>query len=163
MNKQEKYANLADFGKELLNSNGYKDGLSLIATYATSIISAERCSIFVYDKQTGELWTTLADGIERIVIDMDKGVVGRSLQTNQLIIENNVESSQYFLAEIDENSGFKTKNIIVCPIVNKDKKAVGALELLNKESDFNDEDAKFMQFFSNFISTYIDLVERDND
>jgi GAF domain-containing protein len=157
---QTTYANLADFGKKLLNSTGLEEGLPLIATYSCDIIKAERCSIFVYDTQTNELWTTLADGIDRIVIDIDKGIVGRSIRTQQLIIENEVSTSRYFLGDIDENSGFRTKNLIVTPIFNQDKKVIGALELLNKEGGFGIEDERFMRFFANFISTFIDLSIR---
>jgi GAF domain-containing protein len=154
------YANLADFGKKLLNSTGLEEGLPLIASYACQTTKSERCSIFVYDKQSGELWTTLADGIERIVIEEGKGIVGRAIETKQLIIENDVSKSHYFLDDIDKKSGFTTKNIIVAPIFNEDNKVIGALELLNKETDFDEEDKKFMRFFTRFISTFIDLAPR---
>jgi GAF domain-containing protein len=154
------YTDLASFGKKLLDTTGLEKGLPLIVSYTCQIIKAERCSIFVYDKKTGELWTTLADGIERIVIDADKGIVGRSLQTKQLIVENDVSKSQYFLGDIDKKSGFITKNLIVTPIFNEDKKVIGALELLNKEGGFTKEDEKFMRFFANFISSFIDLAPR---
>jgi len=154
------YANLAEFGKKLLNSTGLEEGLPLIATYACHIIKTDRCSIFVYDKDTGELWTTLSDGIERIVIDADKGIVGRAIQTKQLIIENDVSKSQHFLGDVDKSSGFQTKNLIVTPIFNENNKVIGALELLNKSTSFTESDEKFMRFFANFISTFIDLAPR---
>ena len=145
---RETYANLADFGKKLLNSTGLEEGLPLIATYACQLIDAQRCSIFVYDKETGELWTTLADGIERIVIDAGKGIVGRAIETKECIIENDVTQNKYFLGDVDEKSGFVTKNLIVSPIFDERKKVIGALELLNKEGGFDGEDEKFMKFFS---------------
>lgn len=154
------YANLAAFGKKLLHTTGLEEGLPLIANYACNIIAAERCSIFVYDKATGELWTTLADGIERIVIDADKGVVGQALKIRELVVENDVEKSLYFLDTVDKSSGFKTKNLIVAPIFDEKKKIIGALELLNKPEDFTAADAKFMVFFANFISSFIDLARR---
>ena len=154
------YKDLAGFGKKLLSSTGLYEGLPIISKYACQIIQAERCSIFVYDKKTYELWTTLADGIERIVIDASKGIVGRAIETKELIIENNVDKSPYFLGDIDKNSGFTTKNIIVSPIFNEDHKIIGALELLNKENGFDEGDAHFMRFFSNFISTFIDIAPR---
>ena len=159
MNKTS-YADLAAFGKKLLDSTALEKGLPLIAEYSSSILNAERCSIFVYDKKTGELWTTLSEGIERIIIDEKKGIVGRAIQTRSLIIENDVENNPYFLEEIDKESGFQTKNIIVTPIFNEDRRIVGALELLNKTNGFNNDDAEFMIFFANFISSFIDLAPR---
>jgi len=154
------YANLAAFGKKLLNATGLEEGLPLIANYACNIIDAERCSIFVYDKATGELWTTLADGIDRIVIDEYKGIVGYALRKKECVVENNVEENPYFLSDVDKSSGFKTKNLIVAPIFDEKKKIIGALELLNKPEDFTAADAKFMVFFANFISSFIDLARR---
>jgi len=154
------YEDLAVFGKKLLDSTGLEEGLPLIATYSCQLIKAERCSIFVYDKVTSELWTTLADGTERIVIDASKGIVGRAIETKQCIIENDVSKSQYFLGDIDKKSGFVTKNLIVAPIFDERKKVIGALELLNKTEGFDSEDEKFMKFFSNFISSFIDLAPR---
>jgi len=63
----------------------------------------------VYDKDTNELWTTLSDGTERIVIDASKGIVGRAIETKQCIIENNVSKSQYFLGDIDKKVVFNQK------------------------------------------------------
>jgi len=160
MAEQTTYENLADFGKKLLNSTGLEEGLPLIATYSCQLIKAQRCSIFVYDKETTELWTTLADGTERIVIDASKGIVGRAIETKQCIIENDVSRSQYFLADVDKKSGFVTNNLIVSPIFDERKKVIGALELLNKIEGFDGEDEKFMKFFSNFISSFIDLAPR---
>jgi len=160
MAERTKYENLADFGKKLLNSTGLEEGLPLIAIYACAIIKSERCSIFVYDKETSELWTTLADGTERIVIDANKGIVGRAIEIKQCIIENDVSKSQYFLGDIDKKSGFLTRNLIVSPIFDERKKVIGALELLNKSEGFDGEDEKFMKFFSNFISTFIELAPR---
>jgi len=158
--KTDTYANLTTFGKKLLNTTGFEEGLPLIAEYACNIIKTQRCSIFVYDKTTGELWTTLADGIDRIVIDEYKGIVGYALRKKECVIENNVEENPYFLSDVDKGSGFTTQNLIVAPIFDERKKIIGALELLNKESAFTEDDKKFMIFFSSFISSFIDLARR---
>ncbi|NOR58033.1 MAG: GAF domain-containing protein, partial [Sulfurimonas sp.] len=83
------YKKLADFGRDLLNDTSYEKGLPRIAKYAKEVIGAHRCSIFINDIAKGELWTTLADDIERIIIPSDKGLVGHTIRERKPLIENN--------------------------------------------------------------------------
>ncbi len=96
------YTKLAEFGRELLYRKSLADGLPHISKYAKEIIGADRCSIFMYDSQKEELWTTLADGVEKIVVDAHSGLVGETLKVKKPIIENNVYSNTHFLSNIDK-------------------------------------------------------------
>jgi len=157
------YSAIASFGEELLKARTLGDGLPIIGEYAKGIIDAQRYSIFIYDNEKKELWTTLADGIDRIIIDSKKGIVGRALEIEETVIENDIVNSSYFLGDIDQESGFETKNIIATPIFSSKNEVIGILELLNKECGFNDEDKKFMKFFTNFISGFIELAPLSSD
>lgn len=130
--------------------------LSDFVRYASEVIKAERCSVFVYDNKNDELWTTLADGMEQIIIDSGKGIVGEVIKRQERITENNVYSNPNFFKGIDEKSGFKTENIIAVPIFNsKNDEVIGVLELMNKEGGFTEEDESHMDFFAKFISVFI--------
>lgn len=156
--KDSKYAQIADFGRKLLNQNSILEGLPLISKYVKDVIKAQRCSIFIYDNRAEELWTTLADGIEKIVVDSHNGIVGYTLKEKKPLIVNNPYGHEYFLAEVDRDTGYITKNIITAPIFNSKREIMGVLELLNKEEDFTEEDMKFMVFFSHYISGFLELV-----
>lgn len=151
------YSKLVVFGKELLDKNSLTEGLSLISKYAKDVSGAERCSIFMYDADKNELWTTLADGIEKISIPADKGLVGQTIKAAEPVIENEAYSNPNFLSDVDKESGFKTKNIATTPIFNSQKEILGVLQLLNKEDGFKTEDIKFMVFFSHYISGFLEL------
>jgi len=152
------YSKLAEFGRQLLNKKSLVEGLPLISKYVKDVIGAQRCSIFIYDLSDQELWTTLADGVEKIVIDADKGIVGQTIQERKPILENDVYSNPYFMADIDHKTGYKTKNLVTAPIFNSNKDIIGVLELLNKESGFDKEDVKFMIFFAHYISGFLELT-----
>lgn len=152
------YSKLASFGRELLDKTSLTDGLPLISQYAKDVLGAQRCSIFIYDEKENKLWTTLADGVEKIIIPSDKGIVGYTIQTKESIIENDVYANPYFLSDIDKKTGYITKNIGTCPIFNSQKNILGVLQILNKEGDFIAEDVKFMTFFSHYISGFIELI-----
>jgi GAF domain-containing protein len=156
--KETKYSKLAAFGRKLLNQTSLVDGLPLISQYAKEVIEAERCSIFIYDNAAKELWTTIADGIEKIVVDSHSGIVGYTLQEKKPMIVNDPYSHEYFLPEVDRDTGYKTDNIITAPIFNSKREIIGILELLNKKEDFSSEDLKFMVFFAHYVSGFLELT-----
>ena len=152
------YSKLADFGRELLYRKSLVEGLPHISKYAKDIIGADRCSIFIYDEKKHELWTTLADGVEKIIVNSDSGLVGKTLRDKKPIVENNAYSNPEFLSEIDINTGYRTKSIVTAPIFNSSRDIIGVLQLLNKDGGFDSEDSRFMIFFAHYISGFLELV-----
>lgn len=159
MKYAQTYNKLAEFGRKVLEIEVVDEILPYIAKYAKDTIGADRCSIFVYDSSTKQLWTTLADNVERIIIPSDRGLVGYTLATKKGLIENFPYSNEYFYKDVDAETGYITKNIILAPVLGSQGEAVGVLELLNKEGGFDDEDAKFMKFFAHYISGFLELAE----
>ena len=76
---KDKYHELVQFGKNLLNTESLNDGMLYISLNAKSLTGAERCSIFIYDINEDELWTILADESEKIVVPYDLGIVGQTM------------------------------------------------------------------------------------
>jgi len=157
--KETPYLKLTEFAKELLTKRSLEEGMPLIAKYAKDVIGAQRCSIFIYDEVKKELWTTLSDGVDKISVPSDKGLVGYTLKMKKPIITNDAYSHEAFLPEIDEWTGYKTSNIVTAPIFNSTRKIIGVLELLNKENGFSDDDVKFMIFFAHYVSGFLELLE----
>ena len=154
---KETYSKLADFGKELLNKTSLVEGIPLISKYAKEIIGADRCSIFIYNSVKDELWTTMADGIEKIIIPSDKGIVGHTLEVKKPLLVHDAESDPLFLSAIDKNSGYKTNNLVTAPVFNSEREVIGVLQLLNKDAGFDEDDVKFMKFFAHYISGFLEL------
>jgi len=153
-----KYTKLAEFGSKLLSQRSLEDGLPLISKYAKEVTQAKRCSMFIYDSEAGEFWTTLADGVEKIRVDSKKGIVGYTLKEKRALIVNDPYSHEHFLSEVDKETGYRTKNIITAPIFGSNREIIGVLELLNKEGGFESEDLKFVLFFAHYISGFLELA-----
>jgi len=158
MKCKDRYVKLAKFGQILLTKKSIPDGLPHISEYAKEVLDAQRCSIFIYDAKNEELWTTIADGVDKITLPSNKGLVGQTLKEKKCFIENAPYSNQHFLPEVDTQTGFITQNIITAPIFDSAQEVIGVLELLNKDGDFNQEDAKFMTFFAHYISGFLELI-----
>ena len=153
------YHSLANFGRELLDKNSLVEGLPLISKYAKDVIGAQRCSIFIYDDQKKEFWTTISDGVEKIIVAADKGLVGYTLKTKRPVVANDAYAHPQFLSDIDKGTGFTTSSVITAPIFSSTNEVVGVFELLNKEDGFSNDDVKFMVFFAHYISGFIELTD----
>jgi len=158
MTEVQMQAKLIEFAKQILHKKSLPEGLPLISKYSKEMIGADRCSVFIYDEINREFWTTLADGVDKLVISADDGVVGQTMFTKEGIIENDLDMNPNFLYMMDDKTGYKTKNLITAPIFNDNKEIVGVFELLNKENGFNELDLKYMKFFAKTLSNFVELV-----
>ncbi len=153
------YAKLATFGRELMERvSSLEEGLPMIAAYAKEVVGAERCSIFVYSPKTRTLWTTLADGVEKIRIDTTEGVAGRTLRESTAQVVNDPYADPDFLHRVDRTTGYVTRNIASVPIFDSNRRVIGVMELLNKPDGFDTADTRFMTFFTHYISGYMELA-----
>jgi signal transduction protein with GAF and PtsI domain len=148
---------LANFGRELLRYNSVERGIPLISSYAKDLSGAARCSIYIYNHQSKILWTTLSDGVEKIILNEDEGIAGQVVREAKSIIENSPYKNPNFDQKIDRRTGFVTQNIAAIPIFDSSKKVIGVLQLLNKHDGFNDKDIRTMTFFAHYISGYLEL------
>ena len=97
----EIYQRIADFGKRLALLSTVEATLPAIAEEAKAIITAERCSIFMIDRDINMLWTKLSDGIGRIAIGLDSGIVGLCATSENPQISNHPYEDSRFMAKID--------------------------------------------------------------
>ena len=159
MKHKHSYAHIAKFGRELLDLSNINLGLPVIADYAKDVIHADRCSIFIYNPNINILWTTLSDGIEKIILNSDEGIVGETVRRAEPIIVNDPYNDERFYQKVDHKSGYITKDIASVPIFDSNRKVLGVMQLLNSlDGDgFDSDDIKFMVFFAHYISGYLEL------
>ena len=153
----DKYKILSDFSRDLVRIATLDEGLPFISAKAKEIIGADRCSIFILDEDRSELWTTIADGVEKIIVPFDMGLAGHTIRTKKPILENDAYSNSNFLSDIDTQTGYYTKNILTSPIINSDREVIGVFQLLNKVNGFTKEDLEFITFFSHYVSGFLEL------
>ncbi len=60
-------------------------------------------------------------------------MVGRAIETRKSIIANDVRRSKEWFEQTDEQTGFKTQDLLVAPMMVKDR-LIGVIELLNKQN-----------------------------
>lgn len=117
--------------------------LKVIAEETKSVIQADRCSVFLFDKKNNELWSKVALGIEsqEIRFPANKGLAGHVVRTGETINIKDAYNDKRFNKEIDLQTGYKTLTILCMPIKNLNQEIIGAFQVLNKlNGEFSEED-----------------------
>lgn len=117
--------------------------LKVIAEETKAAIQADRCSVFLYDKENEELWSKVALGMEsqEIRFPVNKGLAGHVVKTGETINIKDAYCDDRFNKEIDMQTGYKTKTILCMPIKNLNQQIIGAFQVLNKfDGEFSEED-----------------------
>ena len=125
------------------------------------IIDANRCSIYVHDKNSKTFWTVHTDGISYLEIPENKGIISKVCKTKEIIIDNNAEKECYVIKDSDHR--YITKTILSMPVLGFNKECIGVVQLINKNSDegFNERDIKVLEFVINHFTTFIQLIVYD--
>ena len=98
-------------------------------------ISCERCSFFLNDPGTDELYTRVAQGIRRqetVRLLNNEGIAGAAFLTGQSIIVDDAYADPRFNAAIDRETGYVTKTVLCVPIRTGKGEVIGVAQALNK-------------------------------
>src|SRR5262249_27379589 len=101
-------------------------------TAATSLVSAERASIFLHDPQSNELWTKVALGSREIRVPCSAGIVGHVFQNNETLLVLQPYEDPRFNRDVDRRTGFLTRNLLTVPVKNLERKQIGVLQVVNR-------------------------------
>jgi adenylate cyclase len=110
---------------------------------AASLLQADRASLFLVDRERGELWSKVAQGLEtqEIRFPIDRGISGHVATTGQTLNIADAYAHPLFNPEIDQRTGYHTRTILCAPIRNQRGDTIGVLSAINRrEGTFTDED-----------------------
>jgi transcriptional regulator with GAF, ATPase, and Fis domain len=147
----DKYMALLDISCRLNSEKNFDQLLKLIADEATKHVDAERATIFILDREKGELWAKVALGVsETIRFDSRLGLAGAVLISEKSIIVENAYQSPLFYPSVDSNTGFQTRNILGVPLRSPKQGVIGVFQVLNKrEGKFTTDDEHFVLALAN--------------
>ena len=109
--------------------------IEVIAQETKVALNADRCTVFLYDKENNELWSKVALGMnsKEIRFPANQGLAGHVILTGETLNIPNAYESEYFNPEIDKQTGYHTQSILCMPIRNLEHKIIGVFQILNKE------------------------------
>lgn len=125
---------LVKIGRSITAQTDINVLLKVIAEETKLAIQADRCTVFMYDKNKNEIWSKVALGMDsqEIRFPADKGLAGYVVKTGDSINIADAYNDKRFNPEVDKKTGYKTKTILCMPIKNNNQEIIGAFQVLNK-------------------------------
>lgn len=127
---------LVKIGQAVAAEKDINQLLFTIAEEARDAVQADRCTVFLHDSETDELWSKVALGLgsNEIRFNASQGLAGHVFKTGETINIKDAYSDERFNKEIDLKTGYTTKTILCMPIRNFEQKIIGVFQILNKLS-----------------------------
>jgi adenylate cyclase len=139
-------------------ANRVSDSLSLDVLFprlmqvVSTMLNADRSSLFLYDPESGELYSRVMQGnaIGEVRFPSNLGIAGSVFTRGEAeIISADAYSNSRFNQEVDRRTGYRTRNILCVPIRNKRREVIGVTQVLNKHvGDFDAEDQRLLEGMS---------------
>ncbi len=120
--------------------------IALISQQACALLEADRGTLYLLEKETGELRSSTALGLagKTIRLKLHQGVAGLVAATGQSIVVNDAYADARFSGAVDEATGYRTEQVLCVPIKGRRGEILGVLQLLNKPNGFTPEDQEVL-------------------
>lgn len=132
--------------------------LNLIISYAKDLVGADTGTLYLIDGMRQELYFHITDKetLKEIRLPMDKNsIAGWCASSSEILNIKDVheispEVSYKFNKDIDIKTGYRTKSMLVIPMINHKGQTIGVIQLINKKNEgeiifFNEEDLKILK------------------
>lgn len=134
--KLDRYRKLLSVGKIITSEMSLEALFPLVIEHTNDIMDTEASSIFLFDKQSNELWSLVSTDVGRneIRIPATEGIAGWVFQNRVPALVNHTPDDPRFSASVDTKTGFTTRNVLCVPLVDRHKECVGTIQALNKKT-----------------------------
>ena len=140
--------------------------LARIVAAATQLLDAERSTLFVYDPSKDELWSKVAEGTEQRQIRMpaNAGIAGAAFVSGEVLNIPDAYADRRFNREFDRRSGFRTRNLLNVPVIDRTGEHLGVVQVLNKRGGrFTQTDIRRLKAFSADIAVALENARLFSD
>lgn len=108
--------------------------LAKIMQVAAQILDADRSTVFLHDPKTKTLWSRVGTGLfaGEIRVPDTAGIAGSVFRSGRSLHIPDAYHDPRFNPAVDAATGYRTRNILSMPIVNKSGTIIGVTQALNK-------------------------------
>ncbi len=126
---------LLEINKKIARLKNLSEILWTIIDFVTENVDGDRGSLFLNDSETNELYSRVAQGelTREIRILNTVGIAGAIFTSQQGEIIHDVYSDRRFNKEVDQETGYKTRNMICTPVKTVNGQIIGVIQILNKK------------------------------
>jgi GAF domain-containing protein len=143
-------------------SAGMLSSIERLIRAAASVTLADRASLFLIDRDSGELWTMVAVGLQNEEIRLPRGVgiAGWVAEHNELVNVADAYADPRFNPDIDKRTGYRTHTLLSAPVRNDAGRPVGVVQVINKQfGAFTEEDERLLRAFCDQVAHAVDNFE----
>ena len=126
---------LLEINKKIAGLKNLSEILWTIIDFVTENVDGDRGSLFLNDSETNELYSRVAQGelTREIRILNTVGIAGAIFTSQKGEIIHDVYSDRRFNKEVDQETGYKTRNMICSPVKTVNGQIIGVIQILNKK------------------------------
>ncbi|MGK0172268.1 MAG: adenylate cyclase, partial [Gammaproteobacteria bacterium] len=135
------------------------DVLARLMDIVTESLGADRSTLFLHDRSSGQLFSRVAQGglIDEIRLSPAEGIAGAVFRSQKPIIIDDAYSDPRFNQEVDRRTGYHTNNILCVPVRGWDGQVFGVTQVLNKrQGPFSSEDCALLEALTSHASTMLE-------
>ncbi|XXF77010.1 HD domain-containing phosphohydrolase [Myxococcaceae bacterium GXIMD 01537] len=143
----QKLTSILDVAKAMSAERDLDVLLPLILYEASKVVEADRCSLFILDRERNELWSKVAQGSKsEIRLPVGSGIAGQVAQTGSIINIPDAYADERFNRSFDVSSGYHTQTILCVPMCDANGEVTGVIQSLNKRGGrvFDAEDEELL-------------------
>jgi adenylate cyclase len=142
---------LLDVANALARTLDLTQLIEIILTKAREIMDAERSTLFLVDRERGELWSKVAEGLGsgEIRLPLGTGIAGHVAATGATVNVADAYDHPLFSRVVDQRTGFRTRALLCMPIRDSAGTVVGVTQVVNKRvGAFSAADERLLAAFS---------------
>jgi response regulator RpfG family c-di-GMP phosphodiesterase len=142
INLNKKLSMVLSVARDLSSELDFDRLFPLIISKVTETMRAERSSLYVVDRDKGEIWTKVAEKVDQIRIPLGYGISGRVAETGEIINVTDAWALPYFDRSFDLKNNFRTRSVLCVPINNRSGERIAVIQVINKVggSGFDQDD-----------------------
>ncbi|MFZ5472170.1 MAG: HD-GYP domain-containing protein [Myxococcota bacterium] len=142
----QKLTSILEVAKAMTAERDLDTLLPLILFEAAKVVEADRCSLFILDRERGELWSRIAMGAKQeIRVPVGSGIAGTVAKKGESINIVDAYNDERFNRSFDLTQGYRTKSILCVPMRDAKGEISGVLQALNAiDGAFDSEDEELL-------------------
>ena len=156
------YAVLLDVGRRFSSELSLDVLLPQLIEVVSKALRAEVATLFLYDADTDELYSRVLQGgeVNEIRISADAGIVGSVFRSGDSLTIPDAYADSRFNQKVDQETGFKTRDIVCVPLANRSGEVIGAAQVLNKrEGTFGDSDIALLSTITTHAASALEHAQ----
>jgi HD-GYP domain-containing protein (c-di-GMP phosphodiesterase class II) len=125
---------ILDVTRRLMSITNLDALLRDMATVTTQLLDADRATIFIVDRERGEIWSRVAlgTGAGEIRQAIGVGIAGLVAATGDTVNIRDAYDDPRFNPEPDQRTGYRTKSLLTFPMTGQNDRVIGVFQVVNK-------------------------------